>query len=191
MENWDVSPDRVDMYSELMVAYPVGDVIITSKCKLNNDNGLLIGNFPPPHDCCHWFPTLDIKTHTKVENVDIPQEPFHWDYNIILEPPTYSNHIIESEILCHYIDAVANVDIWSEEPLIFERIHPGSQIMATIFVQNSGDNGSQLDWEICEYPDWGEWDFDPSEGEGLKPSDGPYPINITIIAIAKCSSITL
>lgn len=42
MEGWDLSPDRTNLYAEIMSTFPVGDPIIISKCNLNTDNGLLI-----------------------------------------------------------------------------------------------------------------------------------------------------
>ena len=49
-------------------------------------------------------------------------------------------------------------------------------------MRNIGENGSELDWEIRKYPDWGEWTFTPSEGQNLTPSDGFQVINVTIRA---------
>ncbi len=42
MEGWEVSPDVIDFYQEILTEYAIGDTIITSKCKLNNDSGLLV-----------------------------------------------------------------------------------------------------------------------------------------------------
>ncbi len=42
MEGWEVSPGRIPKYHKMMTMDPVGDPIITSKCKLNNQNGFLI-----------------------------------------------------------------------------------------------------------------------------------------------------
>ncbi len=44
IEGWELSPDRDDMYQKIVSKYPVGDPLITSKCKLNNDNGLLVAS---------------------------------------------------------------------------------------------------------------------------------------------------
>ena len=42
IEGWEVSPDRVTMYGEMMNSDDVGDPIITTKCVLDKDNGFLI-----------------------------------------------------------------------------------------------------------------------------------------------------
>ena len=41
-EGWELSPDRQDMFDKMMGMDPVGDPIITSKCHLGKDNGLLV-----------------------------------------------------------------------------------------------------------------------------------------------------
>jgi hypothetical protein len=43
-EGWEVSPDRIKMYEKIISSYPIGDPILTSKCKLDNENGLLVAS---------------------------------------------------------------------------------------------------------------------------------------------------
>ena len=42
MSGWEVSPDRVDKFEKILETDPVGDPIITSKCRLGSDNGLIV-----------------------------------------------------------------------------------------------------------------------------------------------------
>ena len=49
-------------------------------------------------------------------------------------------------------------------------------------VSNSGDPGSELNWEIESYPDWGDWSFDPSSGTGLTPENSPITIDVEVVA---------
>jgi len=42
LEGWEVSPDRGDMYEKIISTDPVGDTILTTKCKLDKENGLLV-----------------------------------------------------------------------------------------------------------------------------------------------------
>lgn len=42
IKGWELSPDRFDMYEKMMAMDPIGDPIITSKCVLDSENGLLI-----------------------------------------------------------------------------------------------------------------------------------------------------
>ncbi|MFW9823439.1 MAG: hypothetical protein ACFFE4_10915 [Candidatus Thorarchaeota archaeon] len=41
-EGWELSPDRHEKFEKMMSTDPIGDPIITSKCMLDRDNGLLV-----------------------------------------------------------------------------------------------------------------------------------------------------
>ncbi len=57
----------------------------------------------------------------------------------------------------------------------------GSTIYNSFKVKNVGELGSELDWEIESYPDWGTWTFIPDSGEDLTPEDDPVTIEITVV----------
>ena len=61
-------------------------------------------------------------------------------------------------------------------------VTPGDIVTGSITVENIGDPGSLLDWEIESYPEWGTWTFDPENGEGLTPEDDPITVNIEVVA---------
>ena len=42
LEGWEISSDRMEYYEKIISTDPVGNPIITSKCKLDRENGLLI-----------------------------------------------------------------------------------------------------------------------------------------------------
>lgn len=44
MDGWDVSSDRVEKYEKMISTDAIGDPIITSKCRLNKENGFLIAS---------------------------------------------------------------------------------------------------------------------------------------------------
>ena len=44
---------------------------------------------------------------------------------------------------------------------------PGNNAKGTFTVENIGNEWSYLDWKISSYPEWGDWSFNPSSGEGL------------------------
>ena len=44
MDGWEVSSDRVEKYEKMMGQDPVGDPIITSKCRLSKENGFLVAS---------------------------------------------------------------------------------------------------------------------------------------------------
>lgn len=60
-------------------------------------------------------------------------------------------------------------------------ITPGTIINESFVVKNIGKDGSDLNWEIIEYPDWGVWTFNPSDGSGLSPNDGELLVEVTVI----------
>jgi len=61
-------------------------------------------------------------------------------------------------------------------------VEPGSTVTERFTVKNIGDPGSELDWEISNYPNWGTWTFVPSSGDNLKPEQGPVTVDVTIVA---------
>ena len=42
IEGWEISTDRIDKYEKMISTDPIGNPIITSKCKLDRENGLLV-----------------------------------------------------------------------------------------------------------------------------------------------------
>ncbi len=56
-------------------------------------------------------------------------------------------------------------------------------VNGTFQVQNIGDPGSALSWEIdtASIP-WGTWSFSPESGEGLTPEDGAVTVQVSVIA---------
>jgi len=61
-------------------------------------------------------------------------------------------------------------------------VTPGSTVTGSFTVENIGDPGSLLDWEVESYPDWGAWTFDPENGEDLTPEDDPITVNVEVVA---------
>jgi C1A family cysteine protease len=49
-------------------------------------------------------------------------------------------------------------------------------------VKNIGDPYSRLSWEITEWPEWGNWTFDPYGGNNLRPEDGNFKVNVEVTA---------
>jgi len=73
-------------------------------------------------------------------------------------------------------------DLYCEGSLSWTSIAPGSTISDFFTIENIGEPVSLLDWEIAEYPDWGDWTFIPSSGVGLTPEDGEYTVGVTVTA---------
>ncbi len=66
--------------------------------------------------------------------------------------------------------------------LCWVEVEPGETITGTITVENIGDDGSLLDWEIESYPEWGTWTFIPDGGTGVKPEYGFITVDVELIA---------
>jgi len=73
-------------------------------------------------------------------------------------------------------------DLECEGSLSWSNVKPGSTVTGSFIVKNVGDPGSELDWEIYDYPTWGRWTFNPSSGNNLKPEDGEVTVEVTVTA---------
>ena len=73
-------------------------------------------------------------------------------------------------------------DLRCEGSLSWNNVQPGSIVQGSFSIRNVGITGSKLDWNITEWPDWGEWTFTPSSGEDLTPEDGYQTITVFVKA---------
>lgn len=81
-----------------------------------------------------------------------------------------------------YYDENAGPDLKCEGDLSWNNINISSEIEGNFTLKNDGTDGSLLDWEIVEYPNWGNWNFSSDHGDDLLPISGEISININIIA---------
>jgi hypothetical protein len=61
-------------------------------------------------------------------------------------------------------------------------VEPSSTVTGTITIENVGDAGSLLDWEVASAPEWGTFSFDPESGTGLTPEASPITIDVEVVA---------
>jgi len=73
-------------------------------------------------------------------------------------------------------------DLECNGQLGWTNVKAGNTVTGNFKIENVGDLGSLLAWEIKEYPDWGEWTFTPSNGDGLSPKDGSIEIQVSVVA---------
>ena len=66
-----------------------------------------------------------------------------------------------------YPTVTVDPDLSATGTLIWNKIEPGTIVQSEIIIENIGDNGSLLDWEIETFPEWGSWIFEPSSGNDL------------------------
>jgi len=89
-----------------------------------------------------------------------------------------------------YYDAISLIEGWPSFPdlkcageLRAEDIVPGATVVGQFTVENAGDAGSELDWEIASWPDWGsDWTFTPDGGTDLTPEAGTVTVDISFVA---------
>jgi len=88
----------------------------------------------------------------------------------------------DSQVGSAYIFTDLIPDLDCNGSLSWADVIAGSIVNGNIYIENVGDPDSLLDWEITEYPDWGEWTFDPQEGDNLLPGDGPVTVEVSVVA---------
>ena len=74
-------------------------------------------------------------------------------------------------------------DLECEGEIVKKIVAPESIVTGSFTVENIGEPGSLLDWEVTEWPDFGtNWTFNPSSGEDLTPEDDPITVEVTFTA---------
>ncbi len=73
-------------------------------------------------------------------------------------------------------------DLNCDGSLSWSSVLPGNTVEGSFTVENIGEPDSLLDWEVTEWASWGNWIFTPMSGDDLKPSDGPFTVNISVTA---------
>jgi hypothetical protein len=91
----------------------------------------------------------------------------------------YNNTISEKFSI---IEAEPKPDLECNGGLSWTSVTPGSTKTGSFTIENIGDSGSLLDWEITSYPGWGDWTFTPKSGEDLTPEEGLITIQVSVNA---------
>jgi len=73
-------------------------------------------------------------------------------------------------------------DLECSGSLSWTNIVPGATVTDSFAVENIGEPGSMLDWEVKEWPEWGTWTFTPADGNNLKPEDGDVTVEVSVMA---------
>ncbi|MDH7517543.1 MAG: lectin like domain-containing protein [Candidatus Thermoplasmatota archaeon] len=73
-------------------------------------------------------------------------------------------------------------DLNCEGNLNWPKIKPGATVTGNFTVENIGEPLSELDWEITEWPNWGTWTFTPISGNDLTLEDGPFTVQVRVVA---------
>lgn len=73
-------------------------------------------------------------------------------------------------------------DLECHGSLSWSSVTPGDTVTGNFTVENIGYNNSLLNWSVVEFPDWGNWACEPSEGYELKPDDGEITVEVVVSA---------
>ena len=73
-------------------------------------------------------------------------------------------------------------DLECDGSISWTDVKPGDTVTGNFTVENVGDSGSELDWEVSEYPEWGDWTFTPSQGDDLTPEDEKVTVQVSVVA---------
>jgi cathepsin X len=68
-----------------------------------------------------------------------------------------------------------------EGSLSWSNAKPGNIVTGSFTVENIGAPFSELEWNITDWPDWGEWTITPMYGDGLAPEDGQITVEVSVV----------
>ena len=72
-------------------------------------------------------------------------------------------------------------DLVCSDKIKWVNVKPGSTVNDSFYIGNAGDPGSLLDWEISDYPDWGDWTITPEEGYDITPEQEPFVVEVSVV----------
>jgi hypothetical protein len=110
---------------------------------------------------------------------------FGWggSYNgwyLIPEELPYELTVIEG-VIVDILKNTAVPDLSCEGTLEWNNVTPNETVTSSFTVSNIGEDGSNLDWNITEWPSWGDWTFTPSSGNNQQPDDGPTTVIVNVV----------
>jgi len=128
---------------------------------------------------------------TIVESIAHPNESYYWNgstwvdlYDYEFSNPSWdhtANFCIKGFTTGNWTPPL-DPDLQCEGSLSWTKVKPGATVIGNFTLQNTGDAGSELDWAISEWPDWGEWTFIPVNGSNLTPEDEAITVLVQVVA---------
>ena len=79
-------------------------------------------------------------------------------------------------------EPIKTPDLTGEGSISWSGIKPKLVVSGEFTLENIGDPESELDWEVVDTPDWGDWTFTPNEGYDLNPEDGIFSVDVILVA---------
>jgi hypothetical protein len=105
---------------------------------------------------------------------------------LLPEELPYDLTVLEG-VIVDIIDEYDGSDLVIDGALNWDDVRREATLYGEFTLQNIGDPGVPLSWEVVDLPEWGTWTITPSSGE-LSPEDGPITINVTVVAPPKRNS---
>ncbi len=81
-----------------------------------------------------------------------------------------------------YVFRRLNPDLDCDGKINWYDVSLGETVNDSFIVKNIGEQGSKLDWEITEWPEWGNWTFIPTSGVALTPEVGEFMVRVSVVA---------
>lgn len=111
---------------------------------------------------------------------------FGWDgaydgwYDIPDELPYELNYI--EGVIVDILPPTGAANLEASGSIQLSDVTPGTIVTDMFAIKNTGDNDSELAWEIESHPDWGIWEFSQIQGNGLTPEEKEefIKVNVTI-----------
>jgi len=135
---------------------------------------------------------------TIVKSISHPEESYYLSgsswvdlYNYTFTDPTWdhtANFCIKAFTNGGFAPAYPDLSCTGE--LSWSKVKPGATVIGDFTVENIGEPQSQLDWEITEWPTWGNWTFTPMSGDDLTPEDGIVNVHVSVIAPSEKNTFT-
>ena len=135
---------------------------------LENNQGYL-----SPGEC------YNILIHAIIQDGNCPWEKDNRATVMCVNPPgACKSYLKDDKATIYCMEGVPEINV--DGSLSWINKKPGSTVTGSFEVSNVGEEGSNLNWEIAEYPEWGTWSFKPSNGRNLKPSDEPVKVEVEV-----------
>jgi len=113
-----------------------------------------------------------------------PEKQIVWTY---INPYPYQyDQVYRTQYIPPYVPPpppeIPIPDLACNGSLSWSNIKPGATVKGSFQVQNIGDNDSLLNWTINNTLTWGTWAFSPLSGDGLTPQEGPFTVDVYVVA---------
>ena len=85
-------------------------------------------------------------------------------------------------VIVDIIDENTGSNLQGHGVLSWVDVEPETTLNGSFSIENVGNPGYEIDWEILTWPDWGVWTITPNNGEGFTPEDGKLTIDVSVVA---------